>query len=429
MADIFIGYASEDRSRVKALAEALEQQGWSVWWDWKSIPVGKTWRQAIEEGLEAARSILVLWSSESIGKDWVIDEADFGKERKILVPVIIDDVRPPIGHRQIQAASLIEWQGEVSHTGFRQIKQALISILGNPEPEETKGLIGPAEQMLSEPPETFSNSIGMKFVLIPMGGFMMGNHVSPEETNSKLSGILEWNKHKRPQHKVLINKSFYLQTTAVTVGQWRMFIKETDHKTEAETDGGITILDGLEWKIKKVANWDNPEFSQDDRHPVTCVSWRDVLVFIRWLNRLKDTNKYRLPSEAEWEYACRAGTLTEFSFGDNMQKLGKYAWYEDNSKGQTHPAGKKKPNPWGLYDMNGNVREWVEDDWHLGYNGAPDDGHAWIDEPRGPYRVLRGGSWRGQAHDCRSDYRSCGSPNNRNNDIGFRLVWSVALGA
>ena len=99
MSDIFIGYASEDRSRVKPLAEALEAQGWSVWWDWKSIPVGKTWRQAIEEGLEAARSVFVLWSNKSIIKDWVIDEADFGKERKNLVPVILDDVRPPIGHR------------------------------------------------------------------------------------------------------------------------------------------------------------------------------------------------------------------------------------------------------------------------------------------------------------------------------------------
>ncbi len=236
MADIFIGYASEDRSRVKPLAEALEAQGWSVWWDWKSIPVGKTWRQAIEEGLEAARSVLVLWSSKSISKDWVIDEADFGKERKNLVPVIIDDVRPPIGHRQIQAARLIEWQGEVSHTGFRKIIQALTSILGSPAPKETREFIESAEKVLSEPAKTYTNALDMEFVLIQAGSFMMGSHISPEEVVRKYGGEVEWFKPEHPQHKVTLSKPFYLQATAVTQGQWKKVIEKNPSKFNKSGD-------------------------------------------------------------------------------------------------------------------------------------------------------------------------------------------------
>ena len=384
MADIFIGYASEDRSKVKPLANALKAQGWSVWWDWKSIPVGKTWRQAIEEGLESARSILVLWSSKSIGKDWVIDIAEFGKERKNLVPVLIDDLRLPIGLRQNQAARLIEWDGEISHTGFVRIIQALTSILGSPEPKNAKELIELAEQELSEPTETFRNSIGMKFVLIPAGRFMMGS----EDYN-----------YEKPQHEVTISQPFYLQTTQVTQGQWQKVIGK------------------------------NPSEFKDcgDNCPVEQVSWGDAQDFIKKLKEMEGDDNYRLSTEAEWEYSVRAGTTTEFFFGDDAGKLGEYAWYWENSDQKTHPVGQKKSNPWDLYDMYGNVFEWLEDDWHDNYRNAPSDGRAWIDNPRGSSRVLRGGSWYFDALGCRSVFRSYGGPGYRDYDVGFRLARSVAL--
>jgi len=121
MADIFFSYASEDRDRVIPIVKGLEAQGWSTFWDWRSIPVAKTWRQLIKEGLVEARCVLVLWSGKSIESEWVIEEAEFGKKQKILIPVLIDEVDPPIGFGQIQAARLTGWKGESDHTGFQQL--------------------------------------------------------------------------------------------------------------------------------------------------------------------------------------------------------------------------------------------------------------------------------------------------------------------
>jgi endonuclease/exonuclease/phosphatase family metal-dependent hydrolase len=138
MADIFISYASEDRDRVMPIVKALEEQGWSTWWDSSSIPVGKTWRQFIKEGLEQARCILVIWSKKSISSDWVIEEADFGKDKKILVPALIDDVRPPLGFGQVQAARLMPWKKESGSPEFEKLLKALSDILGLPKTKVIK---------------------------------------------------------------------------------------------------------------------------------------------------------------------------------------------------------------------------------------------------------------------------------------------------
>ena len=147
----------------------------------------------------------------------------------------------------------------------------------------------------------------------------------------------------------------------------------------------------------------------------------DVQEFIRKLNKKEGTDKYRLPSEAEWEYACRAGTTTRYSFGDSESKLGDYAWYNDNSGSKTHPVGKKKPNPYGLYDMHGNVWEWTQDKWHSDYNSAPTDGSAW-ESGGGADRVFRGGCWFYFARFCRSANCLYLGPGNRLRSVGFRLL-------
>jgi formylglycine-generating enzyme required for sulfatase activity len=120
----------------------------------------------------------------------------------------------------------------------------------------------------------------------------------------------------------------------------------------------------------------NPSHFKGDHQPVGNVSWNDAQEFIKKLNDKEGNNKYRLPSEAEWEYAVRAGTTTRYSFGDDVSKLGDYAWCDSNSGGTTHETGQKEPNPWGLYDIHGNVWEWVQDWWHDNYNGAPTDGRS-----------------------------------------------------
>ncbi len=225
--------------------------------------------------------------------------------------------------------------------------------------------------------KTITNSIGMEFVLIPAGEFDM--------SKSNESGRSEG-----PVHRVIISNGFYMGKFEVTQKQWRDMMET------------------------------NPSKFKGDNRPVEQVSWTDAQEFIKKLNENEGTNKYRLPSEAEWEYAARAGTKTRYSFGDDESMFGDYAWYYSNSGGKTHEVGQKKPNPWGLYDMHGNVWEWVQDTWHGNYNGAPTDGSAW--EKDGSDRVARGGSWRGNARSCRSAFRDDGDPGDRITSLGFRLL-------
>jgi formylglycine-generating enzyme required for sulfatase activity len=221
----------------------------------------------------------------------------------------------------------------------------------------------------------------MKFLLIPAGKFIMGS--PPDEQGRSDDEI---------QHEVIISKPFYLQTTEVSQAQW-----------------------------KKVMDGDNPSHFKDcgDDCPVERVSWDDAQKFISKLNQMEGTNKYRLPTEAEWEYAFRAGTQTIFSFADEEDKLGEYAWYEGNSDRKTHTVGKKKPNAWGLYDMRGNVWEWCQD-W---YGEYPSNS---VVDPKGPdkgeYRVLRGGSWENGARVMRSANRDYNNPVMRLGSFGFRVA-------
>jgi len=246
--------------------------------------------------------------------------------------------------------------------------------------------------------QTIQNTIGMEFVLIPAGNFRMGSHISPEATAKKYKSLGEEFETQHPQHKVTISEPFYLQSTAVTQGQW-----------------------------KKVMGFNPSHFDKcGDDCPVEKVSWDDAQIFIEELNEIEGDDKYRLPTEAEWEYACRGVKIPmDFFFGDDASKLDEYAWYYENSGAKTHPVGEKKPNRWNLYDMHGNVSEWVEDDWHKNYEGAPNDGSAWIEKPRGAYRVFRGGGWGDDARGCRSAFRLNNEPGYRVRVLGVRLARSV----
>jgi formylglycine-generating enzyme required for sulfatase activity len=232
------------------------------------------------------------------------------------------------------------------------------------------------------PPKRVVNSAGMELVIIPAGSFTMGSSLGRQS--------------EKPPHHVKISQPFYLQTTEVSQGQWK----------------------------KVIGN--NPSAFKEcgDDCPVEQVSWDDANEFIKRLNVMESTDKYRLPTEAEWEYACRAEKTTEFSFGDDAGNLGEYAWYDGNSKEATQRVATKKPNPWGLYDMHGNVWEWVEDDWHDWYDGSPVGDQAWVDKSRGSNRVIRGGSWESVAFDCRSATRFGEKPGNRSFSLGFRVAKS-----
>jgi formylglycine-generating enzyme required for sulfatase activity len=170
-------------------------------------------------------------------------------------------------------------------------------------------------------------------------------------------------------------------------------------------------------------------FKGDPNLPADNVSWDECQEFCRKLSA-QTRETARLPTEAEWEYACRAGTTTLYSFGNSQRRLGEYAWSTENSDLKTHPVGTRKPNGWGLYDMHGNVWEWCEDVFHDGYNGAPNDGSAWVSEGGSTdYRVLRGGSWGFPWWALGSSHRYPG-PATPGQDghgaVGFRVVVSVS---
>ncbi len=257
----------------------------------------------------------------------------------------------------------------------------LAAKLGNKDAYEE--LMARAAYKLPEE-KTYTNSIGMEFALIPAGEFDMGSPASDKDRNDD----------EGPVHHIKVEKAFYLGKYEVTQKQWR------------EIMGGPAYFEG-----------DAPAYE---------VSWYDVQEFIKKLNEKEGTNKYRLPSEAEWEYAVRAGTTTRYSFGDDESKLNEYAWYDANSSEKTHPVGQKKPNPWGLYDMHGSIWEWVQDSWHRNYSGAPNDGSAWESSAwksgSGTDRVCRGGSFFRPAIYCRSAARYGVKPDKREPDIGFRLL-------
>jgi formylglycine-generating enzyme required for sulfatase activity len=245
----------------------------------------------------------------------------------------------------------------------------------------------------------YTNTIGMEFVMIPAGTFMMGSDGDDRQAAAD----------EKPRHQVTISQPFYLGKYEVTQAQWEAVMGSSPYTLERSNP--YYGLPGMADRLRKPTN------------PAT-VSWNDAQEFIRRLNQSEGHTRYRLPTEAEWEYAARAGTTTAYSFGEDARQLGRYAWYgEDFASGSTHPVGQKEPNGWGLYDVHGNVWEWVED-WY-GERSYADSAPV---DPQGPRsgfgRVVRGGSWHQTSTSWRSAFRKQYEPDYRGISIGFRLALS-----
>lgn len=228
---------------------------------------------------------------------------------------------------------------------------------------------------VDDPVRNASGSIILPMVRISAGSFMMGTDNGDSD--------------EKPVHQVKINYAFEMGQTEVTQGQWKAVMGRNPSKF----------------------------ISCGDDCPVEQVSWDEVQSFIRSL-KMKTGKAYRLPSEAEWEYACRAGGNDEYCGGSDVASL---AWFKDNSGKTTMPVAKKAPNAWGLYDMGGNVYEWVQDDYYSTFKGAPTDGSAWTGG-RSKHKVLRGGSWDNDAQKLRAGNRADLSPSRRGAYDGFRLA-------
>jgi formylglycine-generating enzyme required for sulfatase activity len=305
----------------------------------------------------------------------------------------------------------------------------------------------------AQEPKTITNSIGMKLVLIPKGTFTMGAPSSEEgsENNER-------------QHEVKLTQDYYLGEFEVTQAQYEKVMGENPsffqrNKVKvAEQHPPAIVLTPIDFPSDLFGER-HPSTGRvvkdvdRSNHPVEQVSWEDAVEFCRRLSALPEEKQagrvYRLPTEAQWEYACRAGSKTAYSFGENSTSLGDYAWFDENRAGEapsvdemvynaillklsgerrsfgerssreTHPVGQKKPNAWGLYDMHGNVWEWCSD-WYGAYpSGSSTD-------PTGPqsgsFRVYRGGSWHYNAAGCRSAFRGRGYPSYRDDYRGFRVA-------
>jgi formylglycine-generating enzyme required for sulfatase activity len=252
------------------------------------------------------------------------------------------------------------------------------------------------------PPET---------VLVPPGEFMMG---VPEKESRREKCPKDLGKQALPIHRVTIRRGFRLMRYPVTRGQFASFIEATGHDMSGEV---YCYVDG-KWQESDQFSWRNPGFEQTDNDPVVCVSYDDATAYARWLSD-QTRQAWRLPSEAEWEYAARAGTTTARYWGNGWDRAVEFARVEARG---TAPVGSYKPNAFGLQDMLGNVWEWTDDPWHDNYENAPDDGSVWNDGGAPGRRVLRGGAWGYVPRDVRAGVRVGIVRGGRYGDVGFRLA-------
>ena len=292
-----------------------------------------------------------------------------------------------------------------------------------------------------------TNSTGMRLVRVPAGAFLMGGQEPAERLASdfrEYGRAADFFADEYPRHRVRIRRPFFLGKFEVTVGQFAAFARATGYRTEAEADG--TGGWGYNPATRKVEgrrgqySWRDPGFAQTDEHPVVNVTWNDAVAFCRWLSK-KEGACYRLPTEAEWEYACRAGTAARYHNGDDPGRLGEVARVMDargrtafphvhqmeipgGVSGLTAAVGGRGPNALGLFDMHGNVWEWCHDWYDENYYARSP-----AEDPCGPangtVRVRRGGGWNSFPLWARASFRNYNSPDSRCANLGFRVVREV----
>jgi formylglycine-generating enzyme required for sulfatase activity len=442
MADIFVSYTRADQEIVGRIVALLEAQGWSVWWDTR-IAGGERWDATIEREINAARCVVVVWTPRSINQEWVHLEAHHGRSRGILVPILVDIDKAPFAFSLIQAREITGWDGATKTAAVVHVLNDVQHKLGDTSPRASSQPQPPTSPTLQIQPEAErewrahdlencddpgllrayaakwdtadrlwsykaqqraagleaaqqrwqaegcvkvdakiihgapggwfkpgagriewfkDHEQGPEMVVVPAGEFIMGSNERERE---------------RPQHKVTIKAPFAVGRYAVTIAEANA--AGLRPWTEAATLS-VTTLAGSQplglglRREKEEGGW-----------PWNC-SWDEAKAYASWLSQ-KTRREYRLLSEAEWEYCCRAGTTTKYFFGDTLEQ----AQFVERGWG----AAKESPrlrlgaNAWGLYDTNDGIGELCEDSWHGNYESAPQDGSVW----RGgdaSYRVLRG---------------------------------------
>jgi len=496
--DIFISYAREDMKRVEPIVRELEKHGWSVFWDpeippgetwrgyikkkldesrcvlvaWSRLSVTSEW--VIAEADEAKkRGILVpvlldaveppfgfshihaanlsCWKNDSNSRAFkelvnavtlkisssspsfmnsILGETSvpIPKTAPVIVPStsMLEALRVMVQNWISVVASIRTWQPKSRQTAIA-IVLVMVFIFAVLSYRYLR-VTGPSSPSVPETvqPVNASPARPGNFVLIRGGEFTMG---SPANESGHESD--------ETQHQVKVS-DFYLCKYAVTLAEFKKFIEDSGYQTDAEKDGGSYSWDGISWVKNAGVDWrygvsGSVRPQSEENHPVLHVSWNDAVAYCKWISK-KTGDAFRLPTEAEWEYACRAGTTTPFHTGDNLTTgqanyNGNYP-YTNNQKGvyreNTVKVDEFAPNAWGLYHMHGNVWEWCGDRYgDKYYDECKAEGV--VENPVGPetgsLRVLRGGGWSFNARSCRSAFRIDVAPDYRSNYAGFRLAF------
>jgi formylglycine-generating enzyme required for sulfatase activity len=409
--DIFISYRRGEQPIAIKLADALRREGWTVWWDYGNLRGDRRFADVIERVLNETKCVVVLWSKRSVHSQYVQDEATYALNRGKLVPVALEAIEKldlPFRFEGIHTPLLINWDGTRDSTEFRKLVndiRAHIGELARPtaNPAETNAQAfnlrdsAPAPLDVSatgtlKPGTIFrdtlkDDSLGPEMVVIPAASFQMGDIRGTGHDREK------------PVHWVHIPKPFAIGRYQVTFDEYEKYAKLT---------GRWVPLD---------EGWGR------GRRPIINISWDDAEQYTEWLSAQTGT-RYRLPTEAEWEYAARSGGKDEIWAGtSDKNTLVDYAVF---NKQQTEIVGNRRPNGLGLYDMSGNVYEWVQDLWHDNYHGAPQDGSAWLQGGAGVLRVIRGGSWHSIVERLRSSLRDRKAVGHRGTNVGFRLAQDIS---
>jgi formylglycine-generating enzyme required for sulfatase activity len=382
--DVFLCHNSQDKPAVRAIAEELVARGLRPWLDEWELRPGMSWQKALETQIKSIQAAAVFVGPSGMGPWQNMEQAAFLREfNKRDCPVI-----PVILKGCLDEPELPPFLEGMTWADFRKTQPAPIEQLiwgitaKRPSRNKRSGRRG----------HELTNSINMQFVCLPPGTFQMGDA-------------------DEGQREVNLTQPFYLGVTEVTQAEYQRVMGECPSA-----------------------------FWGDDNLPVEQVSWYEAIAFCNRLSEQEDLPQYydvqcptvtmrggtgcRLPTEAEWEYACRAGSTAAYCFGDNAAQLGDYASFMKNSGKTTHPVKQKRPNRWGLYDMHGNVWEWCWD-WYDKYPTEPQANPTGpAEQPREALRVTRGGSWWNMDNCCRSAFRNALEPGNRRQNLGFRVARS-----
>ena len=351
---MFLSHSSADKDTVRRPADDLRRVGIEVWLDEAEIKVGDWISKKIEEGLNSTRYLALWLTNRAIESGWVETEwrTKFHDE---------------IANRSVVVLPLLAEDCEIPRL-LRDKRYADF---------RSNYSVGLSQLLDAVGRQTWQSPTGIEFRLILPGAFLMGSDNGEE--------------NERPQHQVSVTRPFYMSSYVITQAQWTEVMATTpwrgvDHVREC------------------------------DRYPAVNVTWYDAQQFLTRLGG-KEGGGYYLPTEEEWEYAARAGTTTAFSFGEDERDLRSYGWYRDMTQGgeeYAHEVGTKRPNPWGLYDLHGNIWEWT-DSWYYGSYAVPPKLNP-------TEKVVRGGGWDYPAYGARSAFRNHVLPTRTNYVIGFRVI-------